>query len=71
MKNSTKNKLLRLITESPSEWKSASVFENTSTSGLSSLERDSMPLNPLAHPKNELVVMPVYVMISLLILNRP
>ena len=30
-----------------------------------------MPLNPLIHPVNVLVVNPVYVIISLLILNNP
>ena len=30
-----------------------------------------IPLNPLTHPVNELVVIPVYVIISSFILNNP
>ena len=39
--------------------------ENTNSSGLLTLLYDVIPLNPLAHPVKELVVIPVYVIISL------
>ena len=65
LKNSCKNLILKLSTTAPEEWVEMPDSENTNSSGLLTLLYDVIPLNPLAHPVKELVVIPVYVIISL------
>ena len=71
LKNSCKNLILKLLTTAPEEWVAIPDCENTNSSGLLTLLYDVIPLNPRAHPINELVVIPVYVIISLSIWINP
>ena len=47
------------------------VLWKDTRSGLVALSRESTPLNPRIHPVNEVVPIPVYVMISSSIFKRP
>ena len=69
--NSCKKWLLKLITVAPTVWTSDWVWAKFANSAASSFDIWSIPLNPLAQPKNLLVVFPVYVIISLSIFNKP
>ena len=71
LKNSFKKRILKLLTTAPEEWVAMPDWENTSSSGLLTLLYDVIPLNPREHPVKELVVIPVYVIISLLIWINP
>ena len=71
MKNSCKKRILKLLTTVPEECVDIPDCENKSSSGLLELLYDVIPLNPLEHPVKEVVVIPVYVTISLLICSKP
>ena len=71
LKNSFKNKTLKLLTTFPEEWVEIPLVEKTSSSGLLLDLNDVIPLNPLTHPVKEFVVIPVYVIISESIWIKP
>ena len=52
-------------------WISATLVENISSPLLTGSVKEVIPLKPLTQPVNELVVIPVYVIISSSILNNP
>ena len=55
----------------PTAGDAALDVENTNSSGASGLLNDVIPAKPRIHPVNELVVNPVYEIISLSIFNKP
>ena len=59
LKNSLRNKTLKLLTTFPEEWVEIPLVEKTSSSGLLLLLNDVIPLNPRTQPVKELVVIPV------------
>jgi hypothetical protein len=63
--------MLKLLTTVPEEWVDIPDWENKSSSGLLGLLYEVIPLKPLEHPVNELVVIPLYVTISLPIWSKP
>ncbi len=63
--------MLKLYTTLPVLWEDASLVSNTTFSLFNEFFKFEIPLNPLLHPINEFVVIPVYVIISLFILSNP
>ena len=60
-----------MVTDEPEVWFVAEVSVKTSSSGSFGARYEVIPLNPRTQPVKLLVVIPVYVNISLLILNKP
>ena len=68
MKISLKNNKFKFVTVPPALWDDESVEENAKDSLFGCW---SIPLKPRIHPVKLFVVIPVYVIISSSILNRP
>ena len=71
LKNSFKNKTLKLLTTFPEEWVEIPLVEKTISSGWLLFLNELIPLNPRTQPVKELVVTPVYVIISESIWIKP
>ena len=71
VKNSLRKRQLKFSIVDPLACCSAVVDSKTNSSALVGLLYEVTPLNPLTHPVNPKVVIPVYVIISSLIYNNP